>query len=142
MERLFCTFSGTLHNHWNPISYLSFEYTQRRKSNQAKQFQLTRNKDMISSKNPRIGEHIEIQYEVYRVDMPPILQWYKGVITTLVLNNSSSIQVTVRFEGSESFPECDESFVLDDKGCYAVMGNRTHLGWRTQYTHTKARGTP
>ena len=71
---------------------------------------------MIAAKNPRIGEHIEIQYEVYRVDMPPSLQWYKGVITTLALNNNTSIQVTVRFEGSESFPECDESFLLDDNG--------------------------
>ena len=77
---------------------------------------------MIAAKNPRIGEHIEIQYEVYWVDMPPSLQWYKGVITTLALNNNTSIQVTVRFEGSESFPECDESFLLDDNGVLRCHG--------------------
>ena len=63
---------------------------------------------------PRIGEHISIQYQVFRENCTPELQWYKGIIPALILNTGNSVQVTVRFDGSDSFPECSESFLLQD----------------------------
>ena len=59
-----------------------------------------------------IGTPIDIQYEVFRKNVAPELHWYRGVVSALSLLTDSSIQVTVRFQGSESFPECDESFIL------------------------------
>lgn len=60
----------------------------------------------------RIGLSIVVQYEVFRNNIALGLQWYKGVVSALSLHTSNSTQVTVRFEGVESFPECDESFIL------------------------------
>lgn len=61
-----------------------------------------------------LGSTIEIQYEVFKPSLAPEIQWYEGFVTGLTLLDKSRSQVTVRFEGCDSFPDSDESFLFSN----------------------------
>ena len=62
------------------------------------------------------GGLIQIQYEVFRKKVAPELVWYNGTIVGLELVSESKLRITVRFESSDSFDECDETFIADSAG--------------------------
>lgn len=68
------------------------------------------------------GGPIQIQYEVFRKMFAPELVWYSGTITALEMLTDKTVKITVMFEGSETFAECDETFIADDAGKLSQKG--------------------
>lgn len=69
-----------------------------------------------------VGGPIQIQYEVFRKKEAPELVWYDGTIVGLELVSEISLKVTVWFEGSDSFHECEETFIADTSGKLSQKG--------------------
>ena len=63
-----------------------------------------------------LGTCVQIQYKVFTNNLPPELVWYNGEIIGLQTISNDSARVTVKFEGSESFQECEETFTADKNG--------------------------
>lgn len=68
------------------------------------------------------GGVIEVQYEVFRDEVASELVWYKGITVGLELVSNSSLKVTIRFEDSDSFDECHETFIADNAGKLTQKG--------------------
>ena len=70
-----------------------------------------------------LGTNVQIQYKVFMKNLPPQLVWYNGEITSLQTISNGNARVTVKFDGSESFQECEETFTADNKGSLTQDGN-------------------
>lgn len=60
------------------------------------------------------GGHIQVQYELFRAKAEPELVWYNGTIVCLQMQPGSKLKITVRFEQSATFDECEETFIAGD----------------------------
>lgn len=69
-----------------------------------------------------LGTTLQIQYKVVTLNKAPELIWYTGRIIALQAICDNTARVTVNFEGTESFDECEEVFIAENNGSFVQDG--------------------